>query len=581
MEQKDKAPPSQQGKKRQRVDELIERAKRNGYVLETSEVPQQVRDYYRHWCKQERRPAISVEARGAYATVTIDVRTAAKGWERAGTIQRGGAWPPLALTPSMEERLLQWPAYYLHRSPAQPGSFYTSSRKLVLKNILAEDVDQAIREFLLLWVQFKGEYEALLDARIRALRAEAQVVRSAEPTWKSALARASERDAPPAPSCDHIAVPEHLPALLSKEQICAFLGLPARIAERKAALVAQLAVALGNDAETKARFFEIFVEEMAVEPWELEKLLGCTSTERKRWVSDGKLVPLATRSVWKSGKELVYPVFDRRHVANITPEILARFREEHASLVDMRRKTGARKAQESRIRHAEARKLAFEEAEEAFAERARLDYPELAAVLRLAFWTQMASRWAKENLAKSAQATKYNALYRKRAEEWHQRKDEALRVLVNSSYAHLSYYRPEDADKIDLELCDDHYKVFREGYYEGERDFYAYHKAEIHACPACQVSVSREYYALYALEISASICPESTFSFHIPQPLGRAFLPPARTLPQVSHVEQEGLFRFGRRLYDEEKKLYREKDVATHLAQALTEARDQLGIPRR
>jgi hypothetical protein len=178
-------------------------------------------------------------------------------------------------------------------------------------------------------------------------------------------------------------------------------------------------------------------------------------------------------------------------------------------------------------------------------------------------------------------ATKYSALYRKRTEEWYQRKDEALQVLVNSSYARLSYYRPEDADKIDLVLCDDLYEVFREGYYEGKRDFYTYHKAEIHACPACQVSVSREYYTLYAVEISAPICPESTFSFHIPQPIGKAFLPPARTLPQVSHVEQEGLLRFGRRLYAEEKMLYREKDVAAHLAKALTEARGQLGIPRK
>ncbi|GHO66787.1 hypothetical protein KSC_056790 [Ktedonobacter sp. SOSP1-52] len=37
MEQKDKALPSQQGKKRQRVDELIEQAKRNGYVFEEAE----------------------------------------------------------------------------------------------------------------------------------------------------------------------------------------------------------------------------------------------------------------------------------------------------------------------------------------------------------------------------------------------------------------------------------------------------------------------------------------------------------------------------------------------------------------
>jgi len=268
-------------------------------------------------------------------------------------------------------------------------------------------------------------------------------------------------------------------------------------------------------------------------------------------------------------------------VANITPEHLARFRKEHASLVAVRRKTGARTARESRIRHAEARKLAFEEVEEAFGEWVRLDYPELAAAFRLAFWTQMASRWAKENLAKSVRATKYSALYRKRMEEWYQRKDEALQVLVNSSYSHLSYCRPEDADKIELELCDDHHEVFREGYYEGKRDFYAYHKAEIHACPACQVSVSHEYFTLYVVEISASICPESTFSFHIPQPIGKAFLPPTRTLPQVSHIEQEGLFRFGRRLHAEEKMLYPEKDVAAHLAKALTEARGLFGISRK
>jgi hypothetical protein len=363
MEPRDKGASSRQEKKRQQVDELVEQAKQNGYLIATAETPQQVRDRYRHWCKQERRPAISVEARGACATVTIDARTAAKGWEETGTIRNGDAWPQLALTPGMEAQLVPWTAYYLHRSPSQPTAFYTSSRELVLENILVEDVDQAVREFLSLWFQSKGEYEALLDARHQALRAEAQVARPEEPDWKSALARASEKDTPPALSCDQIAVPERLPALLSQEQICAFLGLPARTAGRKAALVAQLSAALESDAETKARFFEIFVEEMAVEPWELEELLGCTATERKRWVSDGKLLPLATRSVWKSGKELVYPVFDRRYVANIAPETLAHFREEHASLVAVRRKTGARIAQESRTRYAEARKLAFEEVE--------------------------------------------------------------------------------------------------------------------------------------------------------------------------------------------------------------------------
>jgi hypothetical protein len=455
---------------------------------------------------------------------------------------------------------------------------YIGGRELILRQILADDVERAVREFLLLWAPARQEYEAQLEARHQTLRTETRVVQAMEPAWKSALARASPQDRPPAPPCEHVALPEHLPALITKEQLCAFLGLPTRTVERKATLITQLSEILRNDTETKALFFEVFVEETAVEPWELEKLLGCTASERKRWVNDGKLVPLASRSVRKSGRELVYPIFDRRDIANITPETIARFREEHASLVAMRRKTGARIAQESKARYAEARKLAFKEVEDTFGEWARLGSPELAVVLHLAFWTQMASRWAKENQAKSLQATKYHALYRQRMDEWYQCKEEALRVLARSSYARLSYYRPEEADKIELALCNNHYELLREGYYEDKWDFYAFHQAEIHACSACHVSISPEYYALYAVEISAPSCPACTFSFHVPQPRGKSFLPPAETLPRVSHVEQEGLFRFGRRLYAEEKMLYREKDVAVHFAQALAEASSLPGI---
>jgi hypothetical protein len=581
MERKNQAPSSQKEIKRQRIDELVGQARQNGYVPTTPAVPQQVQNLYRHWCKQQRQPAISVQVHDVYATLTIDARTAIKGWESAGMIQRGDRGPQLALTPGMAEQLSQWTTYYLHRSPAQSESLSIGNQELVLRHILAEDVDQAVREFLLLWAPARQEYEAQLETRQQVRCTEILGAPAVEPAWKSALTRASAPDCPPIPSCDHVTVPEHLPTLITKEHLCAFLGLPMRTGERKATLVAQLFEILHHDGETKARFFEVFVEEIAVEPWELEKLLGCTTSERKRWVSDGKLVPLTSRSVRKSGRELVYPVFDRRDVAKITPEIIAHFRNEHASLVALRRKTGARTAQESRVKYAEARKLALKEVEDAFGEWTRLGSLEMAAVLRLAFWTQMASRWAKENQAKSVHATKYGALYRQRMNEWYQRKDEALRVLVCSSYAHLSYYRPEDADKIELVLCEAHYDGLREGYYDGKWDFYASNQTEIHACPACHVSISHEYYALYAVEISAPSCPTWTFSFHIPQPIGKAFLPPARALPKVLHIEQEGLFRFGRRLYAEEKILYREKDVATHLAQALTEACSLSGLSDR
>jgi len=581
MKRKQQASSSQRAQKRQHVDEIVEQAKRQGYVLTTPAVPQQAQNFYRHWCKQQREPAISVEVHGVYATLTIDASTAVKGWENAGMIQRGERAPQLALTPGMAEQLSQWSTYYLQRSPARPEPVHIGGQGLVLRHILAEDVDQAVREFLLLWAPARQEYEAQVQARQRELRTEIRVAPPAEPAWKTALARVSAADAPLAPSCDHVAVPEHLPALITKEQLCAFLGLPTRTVERKDTLITQLVEILQTDASTKARFFEVFVEETAVEPWELEQLLGCTISERKRWVSAGKLVPFASRRVRKSGRDLIYPIFDRRDIANLTPETIASFREEHASLVALRRKTGARTAQESKVKYAEARKLALQEIEDALGEWTRLGSPELAAVLHLAFWTQMASRWAKENQVKSLHATKYGALYRQRMDEWYQRKDEALRILVCSSYARISYYQPEDADKIELSFCDDHYEEFREGYYDGKRDFYALYKAEIHACPACWVSISRDYYALYAIEISAPSCPPWTFSFHIPQPTGKAFLPPARTLPRVLLIEQEGLFRFGRPLYADEKILYREKDVAIHLTRTLAEVSNVLGLADR
>ena len=78
------------------------------------------------------------------------------------------------------------------------------------------------------------------------------------------------------------------------------------------------------------------------------------------------------------------------------------------------------------------------------------------------------------------------------------------------------------------------------------------------------------------------MAPDVRFAFHIPYPVGRAFLPPPHSLPHVRQTEQEdGLFRFGRRLDDGEKILYREKDVETQFAQALTEARGLFSSAKR
>ncbi len=577
--QKKKRPRQGEANKAQRqelVRYLVGQAKQQGYLLVTPETPKLATDDFRHWCKQALHPAITVELRGACATVIADTGPVGTGLEAQGKLWRSDPWPTLAAAPDLQAQLTRLAEHYLSRSPYQAMCFRTGRDETILKNILAEDAEQAVHDLLTLWSQTMEQYEALLETRHRADISETCSSGPAEPAWMVALKQIEEQaeTALDLPAGNTIQVPEHLSTLLSKVQICAFLGLPTKMNEPKAALVQRLRTLLEVDQRAKARFFDVFAQELAVEPWELETLLGCSTTERKRWLADGKLTPLTTRSVFKSGRELVYPVFDRRSIQRLTQEDIAGWRAEHAALVAMRRKTGAQKASWRRTQNEQARQNEFARVEGVFSEWEHHEFPELAAVFRLAYWTMWASRWAKENHLRGIKAVKHQALYEQRRERWYARKDEALSVLASSSYARIAFYRPDQADKITLSLCDDHYQSMRQGFYEGKRDFYDTHTKEIKACPGCHVIIELDYYSLYSFEIVTDVHPDIHFAFHIPYPSGVAFLPLPHSLPHVTQTEQEdGLFRFGRRLEEGEKILYREKDVETQFTQALTEAR--------
>jgi hypothetical protein len=577
--QKKKIPRQSEANKAQRqelVRYLVGQAEQQGYLLVTPETPKLATDHFRHWCKQALYPAITVALQGTRATVIADTGPVAKGLETRGRLRKSDPWPTLALTPDLLAQLTRLAEYYLSRSPYQAMFFRTGRDETILKNILAEDAEQAVHDLLTLWSQAMAQYEVLLETRDRADISEICSSKLAEPAWMVALKQAEDQaeTATDLPLGDTLKVPERLSALLSKVQVCAFLGLPTKTNESKAALVQRLRTLLEADQHAKARFFDVFAQELAVEPWELETLLGCSTTERKRWLADGKLTPLTTRSVFKSGRELVYPVFDRRSIQRLTQQDIDGWRAEHAALVAMRRKTGAQKASSRRAQNEQARQNEFARVESVFSEWEQQEFPELAAIFRLAYWTMWASRWAKENHVKGIKAVKYQALYGQRRERWYARKDEALSVLAHSSYARIAFYRPDQADKITLSLCDDHYQSMKQGFYEGKRDFYGAHTKEIKACPGCHVVIELEYYSLYSLEIVADVRPDTRFAFHIPYHSGLAFLPPPHSLPHVTQTEQEdGLFRFGRRLEEGEKILYREKDVETQFAQALTEAR--------
>lgn len=360
-----------------------------------------------------------------------------------------------------------------------------------------------------------------------------------------------------------------LATALSKEQVRAFLGYSRPTKLTKEQLITQLIAEIKTNEEEKQRLLNMFPSELAVGPAELEELLCCSATERKRWVKDGKLPVLEYRTFRKAGKELPYPMHDRRIVLAITQEQLTQWRQEYQAEVQQHRHLGSQLAVERRKINQHLRQqfqLSWHETVLTWTTRGSL---ELALVLQLAYWTSWASRWAKENHMKGLHSRKHTVRYQARRDAWYARKNEAMQLLYHTPLAKLSFYRPENADKMMLHLCDEHYEEKIEGFYEDKWEFYSLHKAAIHACPRCFVRIERDYYALYYLEIATETFPETRFSFHMPYPVGRSRFPSPKQLPKVEHVEQDGLFRFGRTLFALEKITHREADVLTHFEQAL------------
>ncbi|MDF0555709.1 hypothetical protein [Kamptonema sp. UHCC 0994] len=358
-----------------------------------------------------------------------------------------------------------------------------------------------------------------------------------------------------------------------KAQLIEFLGLPDNSKDKKESLVSTILSILEENAFEQARFWETFKSELAVEPIELEELLQCSKSERKRWVKEGKLPILEYRSFRKSGMALEYPVHDRRFILSLTPADIQQWREEHRSQIKTNRQTGAQIASESRKEHEQSREAFSSAWEKIIEEWQEKGSAEISAILQLAYWTVWASRWAKENQLKSLRAIKYNEQYEQQREQWYQRKNQAIQLLAQVPYGILAFYRPVDADKLYLKLCDNHYEMMKEGYYWDKWEFYYHNRKLVHKCRECIYTETRDYYSLYYLEIKTEQFPDFTFSYHTPYTMGKKFLPHPETLPYVDHVEQDGIFRFGRPMLEQEKIIHREKDVLVKFEKALAEAK--------
>lgn len=356
---------------------------------------------------------------------------------------------------------------------------------------------------------------------------------------------------------------------LTKEKLINFLGLKTFKNIKKDELIEMILKKLTNKKDIE-KLYELFKLELSVEPYELEQVFNINKNTRKKWTEKGYLPIVGYCSLNKFGKEITYPIYDRFKLSEIAKDTLEKWKHEELKIKEENRKKALLKALDTKKKNKEKFDK-FKEEWESLINNLYAKDKLLAITYELAYWTVWISRWAKENQKKSFTATKYKEKHKKRKEGLYELKNIAIKYLLKTPCEVLGFYRnPLKADKIDFHLCRYHFYEYKDevGFYGSLsiKDYFESHKDEIMVCPDCIVDIKKDYYSLFYLELKNDEIPDFKFSFHTPYPLGKEFFPDKDTLKRVNHVENsDGLFRFGRNLFENEKIIYKEKFVEKQL----------------
>lgn len=104
-------------------------------------------------------------------------------------------------------------------------------------------------------------------------------------------------------------------------------------------------------------------------------------------------------------------------------------------------------------------------------------------------------------------------------------------------------YVPDDPNKYYVTFCEYHNEDRRMSMLSPMEYYYGM-KSQIDACPSCEVTKVKNYYAFYYFDFNLG--ENNTFSYHLPYPIGHKWLP---KLSEFKHVDQDfdegGPFLFG------------------------------------
>lgn len=363
---------------------------------------------------------------------------------------------------------------------------------------------------------------------------------------------------------------------LTKEQIGKSIGLDEKEIQKlkKRKLLKTLEGQLRENEWHVRKLFHTYNEELSLHPTKVEQLLTITKTERTRWTKEGKLIVTCYDSFHKWGKEISYPLYDSYQIFHLTEAEIETWRSEHVKSKQEKRKHAVQKAAKTRKKNEETQNHFYEHEWKGLLKTWHQKNPFLGSTLQLAFWTSWMNRWAKEFELKARRARIKTEEYKEKSSYYYEQKQHALSLLIQSPYTDISFYEPKHPDKLThLHFCGTHFELWkmeREFGYVDKWMFYHAYEKDIHTCKHCHIHITEDYYSLYYIRIHDPSLEEFSFSFHFPHPIGKNFLPNKNDLPCVQHTEQEGLFRFGRTLFDEEKIVFTERNVQQKWNEAVT-----------
>lgn len=191
-------------------------------------------------------------------------------------------------------------------------------------------------------------------------------------------------------------------------------------------------VSLVAESATHPQLLEIFQDNavfFALHPIQLEEILGCSKTERKRWTEEDRL-PILHYEEFKYGK---YPVYDfLRTIARL--DQVSIWREEHENKKAQRRKQVAQTAKETRQKRAQERQEKLN-----YLQTAKQRWGEFSEVFELAYWAVIAHQLSDFYREKIRRAKSKGEEYSRIAEELDNLKASAIEVISKSKLTTLNF----------------------------------------------------------------------------------------------------------------------------------------------